>query len=100
MTRALYDALAQRDDFEVIHVPESNLLCIRWVGSIGKSQSSVDEMNRELRERYNRSGHGWITSPVLDGRRVLSVTVMNPRTSEKHVIRPIDGFVEEARRLL
>ncbi len=100
VTRTLYDALAQREEFEVVHAPESNILCFRWIGSIGKSQSSLDETNRELRERYNRSGRGWITSTVLDGRRVLRVTLMNPRTSEKHVIRLIDGIAEEAQRLL
>lgn len=100
VTRTLYDALAQREDFEVMHAPESNILCFRWIGSIGKSQSSLDEMNRELRERYNRSGRGWITSTVLDGRRVLRVTLMNPRTSEEHVIRLMAGLTEEAQRLL
>ena len=100
VTRMLHDALAERDDFEAMHAPESNILCFRWIGSIGKSQSSLDAVNGELRERYNRSGRGWITSTVLDGRRVLRVTLMNPRTNEEHVIRLIEGLAEEAQRLL
>ena len=47
------------------------------------------EINRELRERYNRSGEGWITATNLDGRRVLRVTMMNPRTTAD--IRDLDG---------
>ena len=83
-----------------MHAPESNILCFRWVGSIGKSQSSLDEMNRALRERYNLSGRGWSTSTVLDGSRVLRVTLMNPHTSGEHVILLIHGLAEEAQRLL
>ena len=100
VTRALHDAIATRDDFEALHLPEANILCFRWVGSPRREESSLDELNRELRERYNRSGHGWITSTLLDGRRVLRVTIMNPLTHRKHVTRLLDGLAEEAQTLL
>ncbi|HZS59691.1 MAG TPA: aminotransferase class V-fold PLP-dependent enzyme [Gemmatimonadaceae bacterium] len=76
-TRALYDAVCRHPTFEAIHEPSSNILCFRHEGS--------DELNRELRERYNRSGHGWITTTMLDGRRVLRATIMNPRTTAADV---------------
>jgi L-2,4-diaminobutyrate decarboxylase len=53
-----------------------------------------------LRERYNRSGRGWITITTLDGRRVLRITVMNARTNEAHVQALIDGLVAEGRSVL
>jgi L-2,4-diaminobutyrate decarboxylase len=99
MTRALHDAIGSRSDFESMHVPESNILCFRWIGSAGRDEPSLDELNRELRERYNRSGRGWITSTVLEGRRVLRVTLMNPRTHEEHVTRLLDGLAHEAQSL-
>ncbi|HJR67583.1 MAG TPA: pyridoxal-dependent decarboxylase [Gemmatimonadaceae bacterium] len=99
VTRRLYDAIADRIDFEALHEPESNILCFRWIGSAGRDDSSLDEMNRELRERYNRAGHGWITSTVLGGRRVLRVTMMNPLTHDKHVTRLLDGLAHEAQSL-
>jgi L-2,4-diaminobutyrate decarboxylase len=82
-----------------MHVPESNILCFRWIGSRRRDDASLDELNRELRERYNRSGRGWITSTVLEGRRVLRVTMMNPRTHEEHVTRLLDGLADEAQSL-
>jgi L-2,4-diaminobutyrate decarboxylase len=100
VTRALHDAIARREDFESMHVPEANILCFRWIGSPRRDESSLDELNRELRERYNRSGRGWITSTVLGGRRVLRVTMMNPRTNAKHVTPLLDGLADEAQSLL
>ena len=99
VTRALHDALADRNDFESLHVPEANILCFRWIGSPPRPESALDDLNRELRERYNRSGRGWITSTMLGGRRVLRVTLMNPLTHEKHVTRLLDGLRVEAQTL-
>ena len=40
---------------------------------------------------------GWITTTVLGGRRVLRVTVMNPRTTGADVERTLDRLAEMAR---
>lgn len=96
VARALYDETSAHSRFVSLHEPESNILCFRWVGRAGEDDATVDEFNRELRERYNASGRGWITSTVLGGRRVLRVTVMNPRTTRAHVIAMLDGLCEEA----
>ena len=56
------------------------------------ASGSFDRLNLALRERYNRSGAGWITTTVLDGRRVLRVTIMNPRTTCEHLERLLDGL--------
>ena len=53
-------------------------------------------MNRDLRERYNASGQGWITSTILGGRRVLRVTIINPRTTERHLAALLDGLATTA----
>ncbi len=96
VTRAMHDELAARAEFEVLHEPESNILCFRWVGDGSLDDAALDVVNRELRERYNRSGEGWITATDLGQRRVLRVTVMNPRTSERDVVEIIDGLVRTA----
>ncbi len=89
LTTSLHGMLGERQAFERVHAPESNILCFRHRGG-------DDEFNRALRERYNRSGRGWITSTVLGGRRVLRVTIMNPRTREAHLERLLDGLEAEA----
>ena len=99
LARAMHDMLAEHPDFEPLHEPESNILCFRWVGDGSHGDEALDAFNRELRERYNRSGAGGITATVLGGRRVLRVTVMNPRTGREHVERLIDGLAAEAARI-
>jgi len=93
LTSSLHAMLGERSKtFERVHAPESNILCFRHRGG-------DDEFNRALRERYNRSGRGWITSTVLGGQRVLRVTIMNPRTREEHLERLLDGLEAEATAL-
>ena len=92
----LYDAIEERDDFENIHIPESNILCFRFVGGLRGDNARIDAMNRELRPRYNREGSGWITATTLEGRPVLRVTMMNPRTGLSHVHALLDGLTRKA----
>jgi L-2,4-diaminobutyrate decarboxylase len=96
VAHALYEEIGERDDVEAAHEPESNILCFRWVGDRTLDDAALDAHNRELRERYNRSGRGWITTTVLGGRRMLRVTVMNPRTKRAHMRTLLDGLAAEA----
>jgi L-2,4-diaminobutyrate decarboxylase len=90
------DELASRREFEVLHEPESNILCFRYVGDRSADDETLDAVNREIRERYNKSGVGWITATLLDGRRVLRVTMMNPRSTRDHIRAMADGLIAAA----
>jgi L-2,4-diaminobutyrate decarboxylase len=90
--QALHDAVRSRGDFEALHEPESNILCFRWVGDRSLDAERLDALNLRLRGEFNRSGEGWITTTILGGKRVLRVTVMNPRTSGRHVEGVLDGL--------
>ena len=75
-TTAMHAAMRERvEEFEMVHKPEANILCWRMRGK-------DDAGMLEWREGYNRSGAGWITTTMLEGRRVLRVTVMNPREND------------------
>ena len=93
VARAMHDEIARRPQLEALHEPEANILCFRWVGHGSADAATLDAVNRELRERYNASGHGWITATDLDGRRVLRVTIMNPRTTPAHCREVVDGLI-------
>lgn len=101
--RLLYDEIQERDEFEALHEPESNILCFRYLGRGGKRREPnaerIDALNRELRPLYNRKGTGWITATVLDNRPVLRVTMMNPRTNVTHVRALLDGLVAQGAAL-
>lgn len=94
LARWMHDQIVLRDDFSVLHVPQCNILCFRYVGTGLLAAVQLDNLNRELRERYNRSGDGWITTTILGGQRVLRVTLMNPRTDESDIRAVLDGLAE------
>ncbi len=100
LATALHAMIAERPDFAALHVPESNILCFRWLAPGVDDEPTLDWLNLRLRERYNASGRGWITSTVLDGHRVLRVTMMNPRTQASHVAALLDGLAAEGAGLL
>ncbi len=95
----LHAQIAERTDFVALHAPETNILCFRWVGDGSFNDTRLDEINLALRSRYNREGHGWITTTVLGGRRVLRVTVMNPRTTDAHLAAMLEELARDAREI-
>jgi len=94
VTRYLFDRISAEPDFEPMHEPDCNILCFRHIPERlhGASTERIDAFQSELRARYNASGVGWITATVLDGRRTLRVTLINPHTATSHVDRLIDGL--------
>lgn len=100
VTCDLYDAITSRTDFEALHAPESNILCFRYLGAGNRDSDFIDALNRNLRAAYNRSGKGWITLTVLEGRPVLRVTLMNHRTRTHHTRALLDGLAAEAAKLI
>ena len=98
VTRAMYEVLEAHPSFDTLHVPESNIVCFRYAGDGSLGERELDVANRDLRERYNGSGAGWITATTLGGRRVLRVTIMNPRTTVRDVREIVDGLAREAQR--
>jgi L-2,4-diaminobutyrate decarboxylase len=107
LTELLAALLRDTDAFEVLHEPECNILCFRWLGVPGVERQALDargmpdlnQLNRQLRDQYNASGEGWITTTMLDGMQVLRVTIMNPRTTQAHLERLVSGLVGIARAL-
>ena len=98
--RSLHGLIAARPDFEALHEPESNILCFRFQGDGSLDGERCDALNQRLREAYNRSGEGWITTTMVSGRRVLRVAVMNPRTTPDDMERTLDNLAAEGARLL
>ena len=96
LARAMHAQLTDHPQFEPLHEPESNILCFRWIGDGNHGDEALDAFNRELRESYNRSGDGWITATTLGPRRVLRVTIMNPRTTESDLAEIIAGLERQA----
>jgi L-2,4-diaminobutyrate decarboxylase len=88
LTRYAYEQVRESDDFEAMHEPHFNIFCFRLRGA-------DDATNADVRERLLRGGEAWITTTLLRGQRVLRITVMNPRSEERH----IDAMFAAVRRL-
>ena len=99
LTHDFWEIVADVKGFVPSHEPECNILCFRYVGDGSVDDARLDDVNRELRERYNRSGEGWITATNLDGRRVLRVTIMNPRTTLDDLRFVLDGLAKQAKAI-
>jgi len=67
---------------EPLHEPHSNILCFRLRQQRGKDSNRI---HWNIKEQLNESGYGYISSTVLEGRRVLRLVVMNPRTQPADV---------------
>ena len=74
---AAFRYCAKSSILEPLHEPHSNILCFRLREQHGKDS---DRIHWNVKEELNESGYGYISSTVLDGRRVLRLVVMNPRT--------------------
>jgi L-2,4-diaminobutyrate decarboxylase len=95
----LHRALLSRPQFVALHEPESNIVCFRYIGDRSLPDERLDALNLALRTACNEGGDGWITTTLLGGRRVLRVTVMNPRTSEGDLGRVLEGLSRLAEQL-
>jgi L-2,4-diaminobutyrate decarboxylase len=90
----MHAAVAAHPAFVPVNAPESNILCFRYVGDGTLGDDRLDAINLRTREVYNRAGTGWITTTVLGGRRVLRVTMMNPRTTGPDLERTLADLAE------
>ncbi|MBP6670140.1 MAG: hypothetical protein KA180_11885 [Gemmatimonadales bacterium] len=92
LTTTLHRLVEAHPAFAAVHAPEANILCFRYTGGGTVTGEALDQLNFALRQRYNRSGEGWITTTVLGGQRVLRTTLMNPRTAPEHLERLLAGL--------
>ena len=81
--RAAYDYCSGSRILAPVHKPHSNIFCFELRGS---RRHDSDRRHWAIKEELNESGFAYISSTVLDGRRVLRLVVMNPRTTEGDVV--------------
>ena len=82
VTQAAFRYCSQSEILEPVHEPHSNIFCFRLRHSHGRDS---DVEHWRIKEEINESGFAYISSTVLDDRRVLRLVVMNPRTAASDI---------------
>ena len=90
VTKAAFDYCSESKILEPVHRPHSNIFCFR----LRKRDRDSDRRHWRIKEELNEGGFAYISSTVLDGRRVMRIVVMNPRTTAKDICEVL-GRVEQ-----
>ncbi|MGH9929903.1 MAG: pyridoxal phosphate-dependent decarboxylase family protein, partial [Pyrinomonadaceae bacterium] len=93
LTEYLASRIDQLPDFERVGEVETAVCCFRfWPGNRANNLQGVeqDRLQQNLQQRIERSGEAWITTTILNGRRVLRVNINSFLTERRHV----DDLVE------
>ena len=78
VAHAAYQYCLASSILEPVHEPQSNIFCFRLRARRGPDS---DRQHWDIKEELNESGYAYISSTVLNRRRVLRMVVMNPRTT-------------------
>jgi len=98
VARAAYEYCARSRVLEPVHEPQLNILCFR-LRQRPRSGAASDRLHWQIKEAVNASGRAYISSTVLDGRRVFRIVVMNPRTTERDIVQVMKEVERAARRI-
>lgn len=91
LARAAAETIAARGDFELVQLPETNIVCFRHVPpALAGDGPALDRHNDAARERLRTERYAYLTGTTLAGRRVLRMTFMNPRAELRHVEQVLD----------
>lgn len=77
--RVFADLIAAAPDFELAVVPPSNIVNFRYLPA--DPSADVDALNARIRQQLVEEGEFYIVQTILQGRRYLRTTIMNPLTA-------------------
>lgn len=81
-TRSFHDLIEDREGFECLCAPESNILCFRIDGD--------DALQTRIRKAILLDGDFLLSQADVGGRRWLRMAVMNPLTDEATIVALLD----------
>ncbi|HLL75901.1 MAG TPA: pyridoxal-dependent decarboxylase [Pyrinomonadaceae bacterium] len=94
LTERLAARVSELEHFETIGRVETAVCNFRIVPPGVRNVRELDDLQRALQQRVERSGEAWISTTILGGRRALRANVNSFLTERRHV----DDLVELLRR--
>jgi aromatic-L-amino-acid decarboxylase len=97
LTNYLASRLDELTGFKRVGETETAVCCFRFLpGNMTEADGvQQDRLQQQLQQKIERSGEAWITTTVLNGRRVLRVNINSFLTERRH----IDDLVELLQRV-
>jgi L-2,4-diaminobutyrate decarboxylase len=96
--RSLADALKEQPDVEVLHEPETGILCLRMT-PMGSAQQDLDALQKHIYQQVMRSGERSISMTSLDGVTALRLVVVSPHTTYQDLMETIHELQRMAERI-
>lgn len=94
LTEKFAQTLADTEDFEIATMPQSNIICFRYVGG-----DRSDELNIKIRENLLKSEKYYIVKTELGEKTYLRCTIINPNTSLSHLLELISDIRKIAQEI-
>ena len=90
-TKDFYSIINNDADFECLCLPESNILCFRYI-----SGSDENSFQKSIHDQITLRANYYITSTTVKDKCYLRLTIMNPLTGEEH----ISGLLKEIKEIV
>ena len=90
--------VGEHEFFELMAPVHLSLVCFRM--NDGRNELELNELNRELLDKINRSGKVFLTHTVLKNKFVIRMVVGSRTTEERHVKEAWKLIVSEAEELV
>ncbi len=97
LARKFAKLIKERDIFELATEPMANILCFRYISDTEKPPQN--ELNKKIRQKILEKGEFYIVQTELNNNIYLRTTLMNPKTTEKHLALLLDEIEKVAKEL-
>jgi len=87
--RELADTLKTQPDVEILHQPDTGILCFR-ITPQGIPSRDLDALQQRLFQRISSSGTRSISMTKLDGMSALRLVVVSPHTTTNDLFETIE----------
>ena len=89
LARMFADFVATTGDFELVTRPDTNVICFRYA-DLHFDNVQLDALNITVQKRLFRNGGPLLSTTKIDGRTVLRMVLLNPRTTFADLLHGLD----------
>lgn len=86
--QAAAEFLQEQPDFELMHRPDTGIVCFRYVPK-GVAAEQLNQLQRRIYEQIMGSGERTISTTVLEGQMVLRLVAITPQVTAESLIDTI-----------